>query len=306
MMCIRIIYLPMHFASITSSRRVTTMTNRFKTVLLLGALSGMLVALGAALGGGFLHASLLMAALLNLGAWFFSDRIVLAMSHARELPPEEAPALHGIVAELAQSAGIPKPRVYWTPDVQPNAFATGRSPEKAVVAVTAGILRILDERELRAVLAHEVSHVRNRDVLVSSIAATLAAAVTWVAHFAGWFGGSRDGEEGASPAQALLLALTAPIAAALLQLGVSRSREYLADQSGAGLSGDPEGLARALEKLHEGAERLPSHAQPATASLFIVNPFAGTAGVLSLFSTHPPIEERVRRLRAMAFGAANG
>jgi len=282
------------------------MKNRLKTVLLLGALSGMLVGLGAALGGGFLHASLVMAAVLNLGAWFFSDRIVLALSRARELPPDEAPAVHRIVAELAQAAGIPKPRVYWTPDLQPNAFATGRSPEKAVVAVTAGILRILDERELRAVLAHEISHVRNRDVLVSSIAATLAAAVTWLAHMAGWFGGSRDDEHGASPAQALLLALTAPIAAVLLQLGISRSREYLADQSGAGLSGDPEGLARALEKLHAGASRLPSHADPATASLFIVNPLAGTGGVLSLFSTHPPLAERIRRLRAMTATYAHG
>jgi len=282
------------------------MKNRLKTVLLLGALSGMLVGLGAALGGGFLHASLVMAAVLNLGAWFFSDRIVLALSRARELPPDEAPAVHRIVAELAQAAGIPKPRVYWTPDLQPNAFATGRSPEKAVVAVTAGILRMLDERELRAVLAHEISHVRNRDVLVSSIAATLAAAVTWLAHLAGWFGGSRDDEHGASPAQALLLALTAPIAAVLLQLGISRSREYLADQSGAGLSGDPEGLARALEKLHAGASRLPSQADPATASLFIVNPLAGTGGVLSLFSTHPPLAERIRRLRAMTATYAHG
>jgi heat shock protein HtpX len=282
------------------------MKNRLKTVLLLGALSGMLIGLGAALGGGFLHASLVMAALLNLGAWFFSDRIVLALSRARELPPEEAPGVHRIVAELAQAAGIPKPRVYWTPDLQPNAFATGRSPEKAVVAVTAGILGMLDERELRAVLAHEISHVRNRDVLVSSIAATLAAAVTWLAHLAGWFGGSRDDEHGASPAQALLLALTAPIAAVLLQLGISRSREYLADQSGAGLSGDPEGLARALEKLQAGASRLPSHADPATASLFIVNPLSGTGRILSLFSTHPPMAERVRRLRSMAAGHAHG
>jgi heat shock protein HtpX len=175
-----------------------------------------------------------------------------------------------------------------------------------VVAVTAGILRLLDERELRAVLAHEISHVRNRDVLVSSIAATLAAAVTWLAHLAGWFGGSRDDEHGASPLQALLLALTAPIAATLLQLGISRSREYLADQSGAGLSGDPEGLARALEKLHAGASRLPAHADPATASLFIVNPLAGRGGILSLFSTHPPIAERVRRLRQMELGHAHG
>jgi heat shock protein HtpX len=286
--------------------RCIAMKNRLKTLLLLGALSGVLIALGGALGGGFLHASLVMAALLNLGAWFFSDRIVLATSRARELAPEEAPGVHRMVAELAQAAGIPKPRVYWMPDPQPNAFATGRSPEKSVVAVTAGILRMLDERELRAVLAHEISHVRNRDVLVSSIAATLAAAVTWLAHLAGWFGSSRHDEHGASPAQALLLALTAPIAAVLLQLGISRSREYLADQSGAGLSGDPEALASALEKLEAGAARLRSHADPATASLFIVNPFAGAGGVLSLFSTHPPIAERVRRLRAMALGHAHG
>jgi len=282
------------------------MKNRLKTVLLLGALTGILVGIGAALGSGFLHASVALAALLNLGAWFFSDRIVLALSHARELPPDEAPRLHAMVAELAHQAAIPKPRVYWTPDLQPNAFATGRSPTNAVVAVTAGILRLLDERELRAVLAHEISHVRNRDVLVSSIAATLAAAVTWLAHLAGWFGGSRDDEHGASPLQTLLLALTAPIAATLLQLGISRSREYLADQSGAGLSGDPEGLARALEKLHAGASRLPAHADPATASLFIVNPLAGRGGILSLFSTHPPIGERVRRLRQMELGHAHG
>jgi heat shock protein HtpX len=285
---------------------VIAMKNRVKTLLLLGALSGILIGLGGALGGGFLHASLVIAALLNLGAWFFSDRIVLAMSHARELAPEEAPFVHRIVTELAQAAGIPKPRISWIPDPQPNAFATGRSPQKAVVAVTAGILRTLDERELRAVLAHEISHVRNRDVLVSSIAATLAAAVTWLAHFAGWFGGSRDDEHGASPAQALLLALTAPIAAVLLQLGISRSREYLADQSGAGLSGDPEALASALEKLQTGATRLASHSEPATASLYIVNPFAGAGGVLSLFSTHPPIAERVRRLRAMVLAHAHG
>jgi heat shock protein HtpX len=280
------------------------MKNRLKTVLLLGILSGMLVALGAALGGNFLHGSIVLAALLNLGAWFFSDRLVLAMSRARELREDQAPGLHAMVAELAQEAGIPKPRIYFMEDLQPNAFATGRSPQKGVVAVTAGILRILDERELRAVLSHELSHIKNRDVLVSSIAATLAAAITWLAHLAGWFGG-RDDREGASPVQTLLLALTAPLAAMLLQLGISRSREYLADQSGARLSHDPEALASALEKLHAGARRLPAQVEPAVASLFIVNPLAGTGGLLSLFSTHPPMHERVRRLRAMA-GAAHG
>jgi heat shock protein HtpX len=204
-----------------------------------------------------------------------------------------------MVEELAVRAAIPKPRVYLLPQMQPNAFATGRNPEHAVVAVTSGLLQLLERRELRGVLAHELGHVKNRDILVSSIAATVAAAITYLAHAVGFFGATSADDEGPSPAQALLLALVAPIAATLIQLGISRSREYGADRTGAEISGDPEALARALEKLEQGAHAVPAPMQPSTASLFIVNPFSGTEGVLNLFSTHPSMRERIRRLRAM-------
>jgi heat shock protein HtpX len=274
--------------------------NQLKTVLLLGILSAILVGIGGFIGPNALGFSLLLAVVMNLGAYFFSDRIVLAMHHAQEIPPAQAPELHAIVEELAQQAGIPKPRVYLIPEQQPNAFATGRNPEHAVVAVTSGILQILDARELRGVLAHELSHVKNRDILVSSIAATVAAAITYLAHAAGFFGLGGPDDEGPSPVQALLLALVAPIAATLVQLGISRSREYGADETGAHLSGDPEALARALEKLDQAAHAIPAAMEPATASLFIVNPFSARRSVLSLFSTHPDMAERIRRLRAMA------
>jgi len=278
--------------------------NQLKTVLLLGILSAILVGIGGLIGPNALAFSLVLAVAMNVGAYFFSDRIVLAMHQAQEIPPAQAPELHAIVEELAQRAGIPKPRVYLIPEQQPNAFATGRNPEHAVVAVTSGILQILDARELRGVLAHELSHVKNRDILVSSIAATVAAAITYLAHAASFFGlGGRD-EEGPSPAQALLLALVAPIAATLVQLGISRSREYGADETGAHLSGDPEALARALEKLDQAAHAIPAAMEPATASLFIVNPFSARRSILSLFSTHPDMEERIRRLRAMATQAS--
>ncbi|HET7293641.1 MAG TPA: zinc metalloprotease HtpX [Vicinamibacteria bacterium] len=284
------------------------MWNQLKTILLLGALSAGLVAFGGALGEGYLYVFTALAALMNLGAYFFSDRIVLSMHRARPLEPHEAPGLHGIVEELAARAGIDKPRVYLIEDPHANAFATGRNPRHAAVAVTTGILEVLTPRELRGVLAHEIGHVVNRDILVSSVAATLAGAITSVANalqFGALFGWSQDDrEEGGSPAGALLLAFVAPVAATLVQLGISRSREYLADETGARLSGDPEALARALEKIHLAAEHVPGHVQPATASLFIVNPLAGTQGLVQLFSTHPPIEERVRRLRAMAHGSA--
>jgi heat shock protein HtpX len=237
---------------------------------------------------------------MNLGAYFFSDRIVLAMHHAREIDPAEAPDLHRMVAELAARAGIPMPRVYLIPEAQPNAFATGRNPSHAVVAVTEGILGLLSARELRGVLAHEIAHVKNRDILVSSIAAALASAITYVAHAVGFLGLAGRDEEERPPAGGVLLALVAPLGATLIQLGISRSREYLADETGARLSGDPQALASALMKLAHGAAAIPFAAEPAAASLFIVNPLSGGGSLLDLFSTHPPVQDRVDRLLAMA------
>jgi heat shock protein HtpX len=262
------------------------------------------VAVGGAFGKTTLYFALAMAVVFNVGAYFFSDKLVLAMHRARELDLASAPRLHAIVAELATRAGIPKPRVFLIMSAQPNAFATGRNPQHAVVAVTQGILEMLSERELRAVLAHELGHVKNRDILVATIAATIAAAVSYLAQvlqFSFLFGGShsRD-DEGGSPIAALLTVLFAPIAATLIQLGISRSREYLADEQGAQLSGDPRALASALQKLEYGAHHIPADVQPATSSLFIVNPLSGRAGtLLRLFSTHPSTEERVKRLLAM-------
>jgi heat shock protein HtpX len=227
------------------------------------------------------------------------------MHGAEEVSPEQAPSLHRIVDELARRAQIPKPRVCVIPEEQPNAFATGRNPRHGVVAVTAGIMRILDERELRGVLAHEIAHIKNRDILVSTIAAVIAAAVSYLANalsFAAFFGGGQEeGEEEAGAGGGLLLAMFAPVLAMLIQLGISRTREYLADEAGARLCGDPVALARALEKLELSAQQIPVAApQPATASLFIVNPLTGGSRLMHLFSTHPTTAERVRRLRALA------
>lgn len=278
------------------------MRNQIKTILLLGALSALVVGVGGAVAPQ--HVSLFagMALLVNLGAYFFSDRIVLGMHHAREVDPAEAPDLHRMVAELARRADIPTPRVYLIPEAQPNAFATGRDPAHAVVAVTEGILGLLSPRELRGVLAHEIAHIKNRDILVSSIAAALASLVTYVAHAFGFLGlhGRDEEEEHGSDTGGLLLALVAPFAATLIQLGISRSREYLADETGARLAGDPAALASALMKLERGAAAIPAEAQPATASLFIVNPLSGGGSLLQLFSTHPSVEERVERLLRMA------
>jgi len=280
------------------------MKNQLKTILLLGALSALLVAFGASLGPGFFWGFTALALVMNLLAYFFSDRLVLRMHGAREVSPAEAPHLHATVAELAGRAGIPKPRVFFIDDPHANAFATGRNPERAAVAVTRGIVALLDERELRGVLAHELAHVANRDILVASVAAGLATAISNLANALMWTGllggGGRD-EEG-HPAQGLLFMLLAPIGATLVQLGISRSREYLADETGARLAGDPLALASALEKLQASAEVVPSAAPtPATASLFIVNPFGAIgSGIARLFSTHPPAEERIRRLRELA------
>jgi heat shock protein HtpX len=279
------------------------MANNLKTVLLLGLLSGLVLAIGALVAPDQLHVFAGMALVMNLGAWFFSDRLVLRMSHAVEVSPAEAPELHGLVAELAASARIPKPRVYVMREAQPNAFATGRNPTHGVVAVTEGLLGMLDRRELRGVLAHELAHIRNRDILVSSIAAAAATTITYLAQalsFGAMFGRHDRDEHSGSGAGALLAIVVAPLAATLIQLGISRSREFVADESGAAIAGDAEGLARALRKLEAAAGRVPAEVAPATASLFIVNPFGATRQMARLFSTHPSTEERVARLMAIA------
>jgi heat shock protein HtpX len=281
------------------------MSNVFKTGLLLAVLTAMLVMIGGAIGGqqGMVIAFVIALAM-NFFSYWFSDKIVLAAYGAKPIDEAEAPRLYAIVHRLATRAGIPMPRVYLVPSETPNAFATGRNPQHAVVAVTEGIMRILDEEELEGVLAHELSHVKNRDILISTIAATLAGAITYLAHMAQWaamFGGrSRDDEEGGSnPIAMILLAILAPIAAMLVQMAVSRSREFQADATGARVAGKPWGLAKALEKLQMANEAVPmADATPATAHLFIVNPLSGQT-LMRLFSTHPPLEERIARLRAM-------
>ena len=282
------------------------MSNTLKTTLLLGLLTGLLMWVGQLLGGTQgLAVFFVFAVVMNFGSYWFSDRIVLAAYGARELPEQDAPDLFRIVRELAVGAHMPMPRVYLIPRESPNAFATGRSPEHAAVAVTEGILRLLTLDELRGVLAHELSHVRNRDTLTSAIAATLAGAVMMVARMAQWamlFGGWRrdDREEGSSGLEALVMIIVAPLAAMLIQLAISRAREYQADASGAQLSHAPHSLAAALEKIGAVSGRIPLPAGPATAHLWIVNPLRGS-WLAGLFSTHPPIEERIRRLRAMAY-----
>jgi heat shock protein HtpX len=281
------------------------MSNVFKTGLLLAVLTAMLVLIGGAIGG---QQGMVIAFVIALGmnfvSYWFSDKMVLAAYGAQPIDEAAAPGLYAIVRRLATRAGIPMPRVYLVPSETPNAFATGRNPEHAVVAVTEGIMRILDEDELEGVLAHELSHVKNRDILISTIAATLAGAITYLAHMAQWaamFGGrSRDDEEGGSnPIAMILLAILAPIAAALVQMAVSRSREFQADATGAQVAGRSWGLAKALEKLQMANQAMPmADATPATAHLFIVNPLSGET-LMRLFSTHPPLEERIARLRAM-------
>ena len=287
------------------------MGNLVKTGVLLAALTVLLVLIGGALGGQ--HGMLLafvMAMVMNLGSYWFSDKIVLSMYGAKPVEEAQAPGLYRIVRTLATRAGIPMPRVYILPQETPNAFATGRNPQHAAVAVTEGILRVMSEEELEGVLAHELSHVQNRDTLIMAIAATLAGAITYMAHMAQWamiFGGSRrdSDEEGSGGGifGGILMIVLAPLAATLIQLAVSRSREFQADASGARMAGQPWGLAKALEKLEMASKVEPMQATPATAHLFIVNPLTG-GGFATLFSTHPPIAERVARLRAMASSQA--
>jgi heat shock protein HtpX len=282
------------------------MSNIFKTALLLAVLTAMLVLLGGALGGqqGMVIA-FVFALAMNFASYWWSDKIVLAMYRAQPITEAQAPGLYNMVRRLASKAGVPMPRVYLIPSEQPNAFATGRNPEHAVIAVTEGIMRILDDEELEGVLAHELAHVTNRDVLISTIAATLAGAITYLAHMAQWaafFGGGRhDDDDGPSPIAMMLMAIVAPLAAMLVQLAVSRSREFQADATGARLAGRTWGLSKALEKLEMAKQAVPMDANPATAHLFIVNPLSGQA-LMRLFSTHPPIEERIARLRSMRLG----
>jgi heat shock protein HtpX len=274
--------------------------NTLKTTFLMALLTVLLVTAGGAFGGqqGMVMA-LVFAAVMNGVSYWFSDRIVLRMYGAKEVEPRQAPKLHAIVQELAQRANMPMPKLYLIPSATPNAFATGRNERHAAVAVTEGILRLLDESELRGVLAHELSHVKNRDILVGTIAATMAGAISMLANMAHWgmiFG--NRGQNRGHPIVTLLMIILAPLAALFVQMAISRRREYGADSTGASISADPLSLANALRKLQRGVERIPMEVNPATAHLFIVNPLLG-GGLRNLFSTHPPIEERVRRLEKM-------
>lgn len=285
----------------------SSVVNQLKTVALLGALTALLIVIGGALAPGYIWLFGGIAVVMNFVSYFFSDRIVLAMNRARPIGPGDDPQLERMVAELAAKANIPVPRIYVVQDDAPNAFATGRNPKHGVVAVTTGIRRLLTERELRGVIAHELAHIKNRDILVASVAAMIASVVSFIATAIQWgalFGGSRDDRDGAPGGAigALALAIVAPIAATVIQLAISRSREYLADATGARLADDPLALASALAKLERGNARIPLHTMgdsPATASLFICAPLSG-GGVASWFSTHPPMAERIRRLEEMA------
>ena len=294
-----------------SFSKEAVMKNQFKTVLLLTALGGLFLMIGYGLGGRQgMMAALVMSLGMNLMAYWFSDKMVLAMHKAQPVGPGHASGVHEMVAELCAKAGLPMPKTYIVPEWTPNAFATGRDPQHAAVAVTQGILRILDKRELRAVLAHEISHIGNRDILVSTIVASLASAIMYLAHLFQWAGlmgngRDREGRGGANAAVMLFTIVAAPLVASLVQAAVSRTREFMADESGARHSGDPEALASALEKISNPAlaakfraDEMNPDMQPAFAHLYIMNHFSGQA-VMSWFSTHPPVAERVKRLRAL-------
>ncbi|MBI4489977.1 MAG: zinc metalloprotease HtpX [Deltaproteobacteria bacterium] len=282
------------------------MSNSFKTALLLGLLTGIILGIGQLFGGSQgLVIAFVFALLLNLGSYWFSDKIVLAMYQAREVGPDEAPDLYRMVQNLTLRAQLPMPRLYAIPSPSPNAFATGRDPQHAVVAVTEGILQIMKREEIEGVIAHELSHIKNRDILIGSIAATLAGVIMMLANMARWaaiFGVGREREEegGGGILGLILMSILAPIAAVIIQMAISRSREFLADATGARIAGNPLGLASALEKLARASERIPLEGRPETAHMFIVNPLSG-GSFLSLFSTHPPVEERIARLRAMTY-----
>lgn len=273
--------------------------NIFKTFLLMGVLTVALVLLGGYVGGeGGAMMALIFAGVMNFASYFFSDRIVLKMNRARVVSRADAPVLYEVVESLTRRAGMPMPKVAIIPSPQPNAFATGRNPEHAVVAATEGILRILDRDELEGVMAHELAHVKNRDILIASVAATLAGAIMMVARFGLFFGGGNRDRGGAGGILALLAIILAPFAAMLIQAAISRSREYAADEGGARMSGKPRGLATALQKLEAGAKAMPMQVNPAAEHLYIVKPFSA-GGLGSLFSTHPPTAERIERLLEM-------
>ena len=276
-----------------------------RTTFLLGAMTGLILLFGQYMGGqGGLVIAFVFAVVMNFGSYWFSDKIVLRMYGAQAATEAQAPQLHRIVHNLTVRAGLPMPKLYVIPSEGANAFATGRDPSHAAVAVTQGILRLMDERELTGVLAHELAHVKNRDILISSVAATLAGAIMLLASMAQWaaifgMGRSDDDEDGGGMFGMLVMAFLAPLAATIIQMAISRTREFAADRTGAALSGDPLGLASALSKLGLAAERIPMDASPQTSHFFIVNPLRGQS-VARFFSTHPPLEERIARLRALA------
>ena len=279
----------------------TTKSSNFaatlRTTALLATLGGLLVAIGYLIGGpGTALGFLFFAVLFNLAMWFFSDKIALRAAGAKPISESDAPRLYQIVRELCTRADLPMPRLYIIPQDQPNAFATGRNPKHSAVAVTSGITQLLSEDELRGVIAHELAHVKHRDILITSVAAAIGTAITYLAYMLMWFGGEDDSPVGL--VGSLALVLLAPIAATIIQLAVSRQREFGADAGGAAISGNPESLASALLRLEEGSKAMPMEVNQATEPLYIVKPFSGK-GIAGLFSTHPPIEERVRRLRQM-------
>ncbi len=281
--------------------------NTMKTFILMAAMTVLVVLIGQMIGGlnGMVFA-FMFAIVMNFSSYWFSDKIVLMMYHAEEISAETNPQIFRMVGDLASRAGLPMPRVYMIPSEQPNAFATGRNPEHACVAMTQGIVQTLSMDELRGVIGHELAHVKHRDILICTIAATMAGAISMVAHMAQWaliFGNGRGSnrDDGGNPLGALLMIIVAPIAAMLIQMAISRSREFEADRGGAEIAGNPLSLASALRKLEAKRDEIPMNATPATAHMFIVNPLSG-GGIIKLFSTHPPMEERVARLEAMVYG----
>jgi heat shock protein HtpX len=284
--------------------------NTMKTFVLMALMTALLVYVGGLFGGeGGMMIAFILALVMNFGTYWFSDKIVLSMYKARELQRSDNPQLFQMTEEMCQRAGLPMPRLYLMPSDQPNAFATGRDPAHGAVAVTEGIVRTLSSDELRGVVAHELAHIKHRDILIGTVAATIAGAISMLAHMAQWamiFGGGRGSDDrgGGNPIAAIAMIILAPVAAMLIQMAISRSREFLADSGGAEMAGNPLSLANALRKLDASSKRVPMNASPATAHMFIVSPLSG-GGLTKLFSTHPPMEERIARLEAMVYGQAS-